>query len=112
MNDLKRRNGDASPTAPDWHLRGTAMSLERLPARRADEASGAISSQAGWLRAVGRRILSAFDACRVYYAAATMYDEMRGLSDAELNRRGLSRKTLARDICKACDCEPRNRSGM
>jgi hypothetical protein len=33
-----------------------------------------------------------------YYAAATMYEELYRLSDAELHRRGLSRIDLARDI--------------
>jgi hypothetical protein len=34
-----------------------------------------------------------------YYAAATLYEELSRLSDAELHRRGLSRDTLARDVC-------------
>jgi hypothetical protein len=38
-----------------------------------------------------------------FYAAATLYDELSRLSDAELNRRGLSRDTLARDALAACD---------
>src|SRR5262245_1559337 len=37
-----------------------------------------------------------------YYAAATLYEELSRLSDAELHRRGLSRARLARDICDAC----------
>jgi hypothetical protein len=36
-----------------------------------------------------------------YHAAAAMYDALRGLSDAELSRRGLSRATLGRDVCAA-----------
>ena len=38
-----------------------------------------------------------------YYEAAAIYEQVSRLSDAELNRRGLSRATLARDICHACD---------
>jgi hypothetical protein len=38
-----------------------------------------------------------------YYEAAAMYEQLSRLSDAELTRRGLSRDTLARDICHACD---------
>jgi len=38
-----------------------------------------------------------------YHAAAAMYEQLSRLSDAELQRRGLSRATLARDICNACD---------
>ena len=43
------------------------------------------------------------ETCADYYAAAVLYDELSGLSDAELSRRGLSRDTLARDISQACD---------
>jgi hypothetical protein len=32
-----------------------------------------------------------------------MYEELTGLSDAELARRGLDRPNLARDILQACD---------
>jgi hypothetical protein len=38
-----------------------------------------------------------------YYTAATVYERLSGLSDAELQRRGLSRATLASDICQAFD---------
>ena len=38
-----------------------------------------------------------------YYAAAAMYEQLSGLSDAELRRRGLSRDALVRDVCAASD---------
>jgi hypothetical protein len=38
-----------------------------------------------------------------YYTAAAVYERVSGLSDAELHRRGVSRATLAWDICQACD---------
>ena len=41
--------------------------------------------------------------CADYYEAATLFEQLSGLSDAELSRRGLSRATLARDVCGACD---------
>lgn len=41
--------------------------------------------------------------CADYYYAASLYERLAGLSDAELARRGLRRETLARDICAACD---------
>ena len=41
--------------------------------------------------------------CADYYEAAALFDQLSGLSDAELSRRGLSRATLARDVCEACD---------
>ena len=36
--------------------------------------------------------------CADYYQAAALYDELSGLSDVELRRRGLSRATLAFDL--------------
>lgn len=36
-----------------------------------------------------------------YYAAAAMYEDLSRLSDAELTRRGLSRKGLARHVAAA-----------
>lgn len=41
--------------------------------------------------------------CSDYYAAAAMYEHQSRLSKAELERRGLNRSTLARDICARCD---------
>jgi hypothetical protein len=41
--------------------------------------------------------------CADYYEAAALFDQLSRLSDAELSRRGLSRATLSRDVCEACD---------
>ena len=41
--------------------------------------------------------------CADYYEAAALFDQLSKLSDADLSRRGLSRATLARDVCGACD---------
>jgi len=49
------------------------------------------------------RIATWAEVCADYYAAAAMYEQLSVLSDAELTRRGLSRATLARDTCVACD---------
>jgi hypothetical protein len=38
-----------------------------------------------------------------YYAAAAIYEQLSRLSDAELHRRGLSRASLARDVCATLD---------
>ena len=40
--------------------------------------------------------------CVAYYEAAALYEQLSGLSNAELHRHGLSRETLARDVCDAC----------
>jgi hypothetical protein len=61
------------------------------------------TSATEWLTSISRRVNAWASACADYYSAAALYDELRGLSDAELRRRGLSRDTLARDACQACD---------
>ena len=62
------------------------------------------SSRGPFLRvlATAKQIRSWLETCRDYRRAAASYDELRWLSEAELRRRGLSRDTLARDICSAC----------
>jgi hypothetical protein len=65
--------------------------------------SGSAPSASEWLKSIGQRVSAWASACADYYSAATLYDELRGLSDAELRRRGLSRDTLARDVCQSCD---------
>ena len=56
-----------------------------------------------WIKSIGQRMSVWASTCADYYSAAALYDELRGLSDAELQRRGLSRDMLARDACQACD---------
>ena len=60
-------------------------------------------SFASWINSIVGRIATWANTCADYYAAATMYEQLSALSDAELSRRGLSRATLARDVCAACD---------
>jgi hypothetical protein len=55
------------------------------------------------------KIRAAAETCADYCAAATMYEQLSALSDAELARRGLSRATLAQDVQAACD---RGTSGL
>ena len=57
----------------------------------------------GWIKSIGERITTCASTCADYYAAAALYEQLRGLSDAELRRRGLSRDSLARDVCRTCD---------
>ena len=56
-----------------------------------------------WIKSIRQRFSAWASACVDYYSAAALYDELRGLSDAELRRRGLSRDTLGRDVCQTCD---------
>ena len=65
--------------------------------------AGSASDLSGWLRTLGRRIATCARTCADYHAAAGVYEQLRGLSDAELQRRGFSRDTLAHDVCEMCD---------
>jgi hypothetical protein len=79
------------------------MAVQQFPVVKADIASSSNLSLPGWLGPFASRMFGWLNTCRSYFAAAAIYNEMRGLSDAELKRRGLSRDTLARDICEACE---------
>ena len=59
-----------------------------------------------WLKLISKSICAWSSICRDYYTAAAIYEHLTGLSDTELRRRGLSRDTLARDIC---DCVAHSR---
>ena len=59
------------------------------------------SSLAGRLGALKAHGAAWIETCADYYDAAAVYDQLSRLSDAELRRRGLSRTTLARQICEA-----------
>jgi hypothetical protein len=65
--------------------------------------AGAYAWLAGHLCSLGRRIADAIEVLADYSAAAALYDRLSHLSDAEFGRRGLSRDSLARDVCAACD---------
>ena len=55
------------------------------------------------VRSLGKHVATWVQTCADYYAAAIMYEQLSGLSDAELHRRGLTRENLGRDVCAACD---------
>jgi hypothetical protein len=57
----------------------------------------------GWIKSMGRRLVTWAGTCADHWAAAAMYEQLSTLSDAELAGRGLSRATLARDVRAACD---------
>jgi hypothetical protein len=61
------------------------------------------ASLATGLKSLCQRVAAFATTCADKYAAAALYDQLRGLSDAELGNRGLSRDTLARDVYGACD---------
>jgi hypothetical protein len=43
------------------------------------------------------------ESCADYWAAAALYDALRKLPDSELQKRGLSRDTLAQDVFHSCN---------
>jgi hypothetical protein len=55
------------------------------------------------VKSVTKGIASWVQSTADLWAAAALYDRLRGLSDAELHRRGLSRDTLARDVFHSGD---------
>ena len=65
--------------------------------------SSTAASLSNWIRLAGLRIVTWATTCADYYAAATMYEQLSKLSNVELERRGLDRATLARDVCDNCD---------
>jgi len=58
---------------------------------------------ANLLPAIVRWIGDCAEALADYYAAASMYEQLSGLSDAELQRRQLSRANLGRDVLAMYD---------
>jgi hypothetical protein len=73
------------------------------PARREAARDAAAPSFSDCLNSIGRRLAAWINTCADYSAAAAAYEQLSRLSNAELHRRGLSRDTLARDVCKSCD---------
>lgn len=63
----------------------------------------AAASLSSSIKSFARFFITRGNACSNYYAAAAMYEQLSKLSNAELHRRGLSRDTLARDVCRSCD---------
>ena len=73
------------------------MTIEHLPLAGTEEAGGSLVANlrtraAAWLRT-----------CADYHAASAIYENLAGLSDAELHRRGLSRDTIAREAINVCN---------
>jgi hypothetical protein len=73
------------------------MTTQILPRDGVAE-GGSARRPSDWLRTLGSRLATWLDACADHWTAAAMYQQLSGLSDAELARRGLSRATLARDV--------------
>ena len=80
------------------------MTAQATPSLATGETPGTPrTSLGGHLGALGSHLATWVGTCADYYQAAALYDELSGLSDAELRRRGLSRATLAVDLSRGCD---------
>ena len=75
----------------------------RHPLANSEPAGTFGPSLGGPHRSLRTRLGAWIKTCGDYYEAAALYDQLSGLSDGELRRRGLSRQTLARDVCEACN---------
>lgn len=75
----------------------------RLPVACDDPSDASRSSLADRLAALGAYLSACAKTCADYYEAATLYEQLSGLSDAELRRRRLSRASLGWEIAQACD---------
>jgi hypothetical protein len=55
------------------------------------------------IKSLAEGFVTWMESCADYWAAAALYDALRKLPDSELQKRGLSRDTLARDIFHSCN---------
>jgi hypothetical protein len=78
------------------------ISAQQSLATRASD-SESLPDAVGFLQSAGQRLAAYASACADYWSAATAYEDLRRLSDAELHRRGLSRGSLGRDVFAAYD---------
>jgi hypothetical protein len=70
----------------------------------------AVGQVVGRARQLGARLVEVFDACADSRAASALYQELSRLSDAELERRGISRGDLHRCVFEALS-SPANSGG-
>lgn len=82
------------------------MSSEMRLSRGTGECLGTRRSVVGtFLAGLRAHVAASVKVCADYYQAAAMYEQLSKLGEAELRRRGLSRATLALDLCAACSRE-------
>ena len=55
------------------------------------------------IKSLAEGFVAWMESCADYWVAAALYESLRRLSDSELQKRGLSRDTLARDIFHSCN---------
>jgi hypothetical protein len=65
------------------------------------DAGETAASMSSSVKSLINGIASWLTSCADLWTAAALYESLRGLSDAELHRRGLSRDTLVRDVMQS-----------
>jgi hypothetical protein len=89
-----------SQNAPRRIIMAVTEYLSGIDAVPPTETAASLSSS---FKSLAQRVRMWANSCADYYAAAAMYEQLSRLSNAELHKRGLSRDTLARDVCQSCD---------
>lgn len=79
--------GESMASSPIHNCAGPRARARSLVRKNAFRARSVIATAAIWL-----------ESCANAYAAVALYANLSRLSDAELQRRGLARDTLARDL--------------
>jgi hypothetical protein len=74
--------------------------ISRIDAVAPTETAASLSSS---IKSLARFFMTWANSCADYYAAASMYEQLSKLSNAEPHRRGLSPDTLAREVFQSCD---------
>jgi hypothetical protein len=83
---------------------------QRFPPAEAENQT-LVQERIGWFRRLRLWIATRYRARTDYYAAAAIYQQLSRLSDVELQRRGYSRATLARQVVEARERLHRLRRG-
>jgi hypothetical protein len=99
----------ATPISPEF-ARARAAQDDRF-GRGVLHAHERATQLAGWARIIGRRLMMWVDACAATSAAAARHRELSRLSDAELERRGISRGELHRCVFDALNAPGRDCRG-
>jgi hypothetical protein len=74
------------------------MTTHEATCPAATSAGEGAASLFNWIKSRTKGIASWVQSTADLWAAAALYDGLRGLSDAELRKRGFSRDTLVQDV--------------
>jgi hypothetical protein len=108
---IMEQSSMAPPTSTQMTFEASqsAHTLEQVSSGRTSAQNGMWRKLLGLLTRLRVGTLKWIRTAADHYAAAAAYEQLARLSDAELQRRGLSRASLARDVLATCD--PADRLG-